>query len=325
MISMIKKLLIFGILIAVAALGGCEASTNQLLNFQDMEAAFHFHMDNKITVGHFFAENLAVITDEENHGNDTQLISEASLLVNVSNREILYANNAYEKLFPASLTKLMTALIVLQRAELTDYVTISKEASHIMEPGAKLCGFEEGDVISMEALLNCLLIYSGNDAGVAIAQHLGGSLEGFARLMNNEAKKIGAVHSNFVNPHGLHDENHYTTAYDLYLIFNELIKYDMFCSVIDTASYTASYKDREGNEKQKIFQTTNRYLTGKADTGNDITVIGGKTGTTSKAGNCLILYCKDKNDKEYISLILKASGGDQLYFQMSHLLSLIQK
>ena len=117
----------------------------------------------------------------------------------------------------------MTALVVLKKGELTDSVTVSYNASHIPVAGAKVCGFEEGDVITMDALLHCLLIYSGNDAGIAIAEHMSGSEENFVRIMNSEAKRIGASHTNFVNSHGLHDDNHYTTAYDMYLIFNELI------------------------------------------------------------------------------------------------------
>ena len=320
-----KGKLLFFILIVSLILVGCKSSSGEMLAFQETKASTGVSLDTQLMEADFFADNLVIINEEDNHGDDAELTSDAHLLVNITDNEVIYADNVYEKLYPASLTKLMTALIVLQYGELTDSVTISYNASHISEPGAKLCGFEEGDVILMEALLYSLLIYSGNDAGIAIAEHIGGSEEGFANMMNEEAKKIGAVHSNFVNSHGLHDNNHYTTAYDLYLIFNQLIAYDTFHSIISTSSYTAKYWDVNGNEKEKTFTTTNRYLNGKAATIEGLEIVGGKTGTTFKAGNCLMLYSKDKNQTGYISLILKSANGDQLYSQMSHLLSLISE
>jgi D-alanyl-D-alanine carboxypeptidase len=245
------------------------------------------------------------------------------LLVNTTDKEVLYADHVYDRRYPASLTKLLTALVVLRYGEMTDYVTISYNASHISEPGAKVCGYKEGDIISLEALLNSLLIYSGNDAAIAVADHVGGSEEAFVKKMNEEAVKIGAVHSNFVNSNGLHDDSQYTTAYDMYLIFHELMTYDTFRSIISTDSYTAVYTDKDGNEKQKTLNATNLYLSGEEEAPEGIVVVGGKTGTTKKAGNCLILLSKDDTSKEYVSIILKASDSNQLYSQMSHLLSFV--
>ncbi|HBY71820.1 MAG TPA: D-alanyl-D-alanine carboxypeptidase [Lachnospiraceae bacterium] len=317
---MTKKLIIL-LTFACFSLVGCQNTSGELLAYEEMKASAGSVFDNQFTEADFFAENLAIITEEDNHGEDPILTSKANLLVNITDNEVIYADHVYDRLYPASLTKLMTALIALQNGELTDTVTISYNASHIAESGAKLCGFHEGDTISLESLLYALLIYSGNDAGTAIAEHVGKSEENFVKMMNEEAKKLGAVHSNFVNAHGLHNDNHYTTAYDLYLIFHQLIQYDTFLSIINTPSYKAVYKDIEGNEKQMTFQTTNQFLNGKADPVPGIEIIGGKTGTTHKAGNCLILLCQDSKHKEYISLILNSPDSDQLYSQMSHMLS----
>lgn len=243
-------------------------------------------------------------------------------MVNTTDNMVLYADHVYDRLYPASLTKLMTALVVLRYGELTDSVTVSYEASHISEGGVKLCGFQEGDIITMDALLKCLLVYSGNDAAIAIADHISGSEEAFVKLMNEEAKKIGAVHTSYVNSNGLHDDNQYTTAYDVYLLFHELMKYDTFRSVIVLDSYNASYQDRTGNKKEKVFKATNSYLQGDASIPEGLQIIGGKTGTTRKAGNCLVLLSKNAVEKEFISVILKASGSDVLYSQMSHLLTM---
>jgi D-alanyl-D-alanine carboxypeptidase len=275
-----------------------------------------------MTQADFFAKDLVTVTKQDNHGEDPKLSAGASLFINITDKELIYADNVYDRLYPASLTKLMTALVVLKYGELTDNVTISHDASHITEGGAKLCGFSEGDIISMDALLRCLLIYSGNDAAIAIAEHIGGSVDEFVTMMNKEAQEIGAVHTNYVNPNGLHDDNQYTTAYDIYLIFNELMKYDTFCSIINTSSYTAKYKDKDGNTKEKTFEATNEYLSGETEIPEGIEIIGGKTGTTNKAGNCLVLLSKDNAKKEYISVILKAKDNTSLYSQMSYLLTL---
>lgn len=319
------KLLVF-LLFACFSLVACQNSSEELLAYNSDNVLSNYVLNSEITETDFFATNLAIITGEDNKGDDPDITSEASLLVNITNNEIIYSDNVFEKLYPASLTKLMTALIVLRYGELTDTVTISYNASHIAESGAKLCGFNEGDVISMEVLLNSLLIYSGNDAGIAIAEHIAGSEENFSKMMNDECIKIGAVDSNFTNAHGLHDDNHYSTAYDLYLIFNQLVQYDTFLSIIDNPTYTAVYKNKENNEITKKFNSTNLYLDKKSDSLNgleSLNIIGGKTGTTSKAGKCLILLISDSNQNSYISLILKAETSSELYLQMSHLLSML--
>lgn len=270
----------------------------------------------------FFAKDIVVPTENEITTDDIFIKSRAAFLCDITNNQALYSKGIYDRLYPASLTKLMTALVVLKRGELTDSVTVSYNASHIPVTGAKLCGFEEGDIITLDTLLHCLLIYSGNDAGVAIAEHMSESEEAFVKAMNSEAKKIGANQTNFVNSHGLHDDNHYSTAYDIYLIFNELIKYDTFLNIIKQSSYVATYKDKDRNEKQLTFNSTNLYLREERKAPDDMTIIGGKTGNTFKAGNCLILLSKDSDNIQYISLILKADGSDQLYSDMSLLLSL---
>lgn len=316
-----KKRMICMAVITSIALCGCQHSENIFLAYQDSAAATAYSEASQLTQTDFFAENLAIVTAKNNKGGDNQLTAGASLLIDTDDKKVIYADNVYNKLYPASLTKLLTALVIFRYGEMTDTVTISHNASHITESGAKLCGFQEGDQIILEDLLKCMLIYSGNDAALAIAEHIGGNEEKFVQMMNTEAKKVGAVHSNFVNPNGLHDDNQYTTAYDLYLIFNELIKNDNFRSIVGSDSYTAEYTDEMGKPIQKKFTSTDLYLNGKKTLDLGMTAIGGKTGTTMKAGHCLILLSKDKNKKEYISIILRASSSDGLYSQMTYLTS----
>lgn len=317
-----KKSYICILMIATIAFAGCQNSSDEFLAYKDTSVTSGYSVDNRITEGNFFAEDIAVITTEDNKGGDEMLTSGATLLIDVTDNKVIYADHAFDRMYPASLTKLLTALVVLKYGELTDSVKVSDNAVKIADVGAKVCGFEEGDILTLDSLLSSLLIYSGNDAAIAIAEHVGDSETVFVDMMNKEAKSIGAVHSNFTNSHGLHDGNQYTTAYDMYLIINELLSYDTFRSIISTKTYTVKYKDEDGDEQQKTLNTTNEYLSGDQETTNSFEIIGGISGATNKAGNCLVLLSNDSKGKEYISLILNASDNNTLYSQMNHLLSL---
>ena len=273
-----------------------------------------------------YSSSLAVVTGNNTEDDLVNITASAALLIDKTNNKVLYENGSLDKLYPASITKILTALVVLENGNIDDTVTISKAAVELTWPGAKMCGFEENDTIAMKDLLYALLLHSGNDAGVAIADHVSGSEEEFCKLMNSTANRLGATHSNFVNSHGLPNDNHYTSAYDLYLIFNECMKYDLFKEIINTKSYSVTYADKDGNEKKLDFSNTNMFLNGTYSVPNkDITVWGGKTGTTDKAGKCLILYSLDSlTETEYVSVILKADTYDNLYKQMGGLFELVK-
>lgn len=278
-----------------------------------------------VTEQQLLSEDICVIPKSRNVCTDAAITANAALLVNDTKNKVLYAQDIYSKQYPASVTKIVTALLALKYADLSDTVTVSYNAAHITEYGAKLCGFQEGDQISMRDLLYCLLLYSGNDAGIAIAEHISGSVEAFAEKMNQEMISLGASGSHFVNPHGLHDEEHYTTAYDLYLVFHELLQYDSFKKIINASEYTATWTTAQGQEQSLSMQSTDRYLVGSAAAPKGLKVIGGKTGTTVNAGSCLILYSQDKKQRDYISVILKAESSYSLYSQMSHLLEYVKR
>lgn len=320
-----KKLMCF--VLSASLLTGCSASSDKFLTYDSNVTAVGSNLINQdnVNTDDLFARNLCVIPLKTDVSEDGNLTGEATLLVNKTTNEMLYAKNVYKRLYPASLTKLATALVVLKNSDLSDVVTVSKEAAGITEAGAKLCGLKEGDKIVLKDLLTSLLVYSGNDAGTAIADHIAGTEKAFADLMNEEVKKLGATHSHFVNAHGLHDEEHYTTAYDLYLIFNELLNYDDFLNIIKLGEYKLDYTDASGAQKSKTFMSTDRFMNGQMDAPKGITVLGGKTGTTNKAGSCLMLASKDKKENMYISLILKTDSGDMLFSQMAYLLKLILK
>lgn len=243
----------------------------------------------------------------------------AAALFSLDSYQTIYAKNVYEKLAPASLTKVMTALVALKYGSPDAILTASSNVK-ITESGAQTCGIKEGDQMTLTQALHLLLINSANDAAVLIAEGVGGSIEGFSELMNQEAKKVGATNSNFVNPHGLTADNHYVTAYDMYLIFNQALEYDLINEIIHMPTYSTVYKDKEGNDKEISVKTTNLYLQGEQAPPDAITVIGGKTGTTNAAGHCLLLLSKDSNGKSYISVILRSEARDILYGEMTDLL-----
>ena len=176
---------------------------------------------------------------------------------------------------------------------------------------------------TLDQALHLLLIYSANDAAVMIAENVGGSVENFVQMMNAEAKRLGATGTNFVNTNGLSNDNHYTTAYDMYLIFNEALKYDTFTEIINMANYSTVYHDQNGAEKDITVNSTNMYLQQVQTAPSGVTVIGGKTGTTNAAGHCLIIMVRDTSGRPYVAVIMKSYDEDALYKQMNELLALV--
>lgn len=266
-----------------------------------------------------FADKLCVVTDQTPF-QDGSVTAEAAAVFDLAGKQVSFGKNPFEKLYPASITKVMTALLAVKYGNLSDVVTVPEEAV-ITEPGATLCGIKPGDKLTMEQLLYGMLLPSGNDAAAAIAVHMAGSIEKFSDRMNEEARRLGATDTHFVNPHGLQDENHYTTAYDLYLIFNEAMKYPEFKKVIGTPSYGAVYTSASGETVTKTWDATNLYMTGDRPLPKGLTLLGGKTGTTKAAGSCLIMESQDKAGKDYISVVLKAPDKKGLYDNMTHLLN----
>ncbi len=234
------------------------------------------------------------------------------------------AKGIFDRMNPASLTKIMTALIALKYGKLEDTLVASKNVL-ITEPGAQVIPLKEGDSMTLDQALHALLLYSANDVAVLIAEYISGSSEAFAELMNKEAKALGATTTNFVNPSGLTDENHYTTAYDLYLIFNQAVGNDKFVEIISTPEYSFTYYDAAGNTKELNVKNSNLYLEGSKTAPEGITVTGGKTGTTNAAGSCLILLAQNEQGTPFIAVVLNAAGKDELYGQMNLLLDQTHK
>lgn len=213
------------------------------------------------------------------------------VLMEMTSKRVLYQKNAHVKLPMASTTKIMTALVAIENGNLTDVITVPPEASGVEGSSIWLSA---GEKHTLEDLLYGLMLSSGNDAAVTIAIHIGGSVEGFAEMMNAKAKEIGAEDTNFVTPHGLHDKNHYTTAYDLGLISAVAMENPEFSKIVNTRNKTIPW---EGSTWDRSLRNKNKIIW-QYDGGNGI-----KTGYTSNAGRCLV-SAANREDMQLIGVVL---------------------
>jgi len=269
-----------------------------------------------------FASELCVGGTENTESDEvTAEYAESAAVFLVDSGEITYSQNIYEKNYPASTTKILTAYLALTYGDMDQVLTVSDAAIDDLDPSSSVCGLEKGDQITLREALYGLMLCSGNDAANVIAEAISGSTEAFADLMNEEAQALGATHSHFVNPHGLPDDDHYTTAYDLYLIFNAAIQNEDFVDIISATSHDTSYLDADGNTVTQTWDNTNGYLTGTYSQPDGVTVIGGKTGTTNAAGYCLVLYSTNESGAPVISIVMKGNTRAEMYTIMSQMLS----
>ena len=173
--------------------------------------------------------------------------------------QILYERNSNEKLYPASLTKVLTAVVVMEHCNLEDNVTVNQTALNSVEYGYITANLKAGEVFTVEHLLNILLVSSANDAALVLAEHVSGTVEDFCKLMNETSVKIGCTNSNFVNPNGVHHENHYSTAHDLTLIANYSLQFDELKELYKKTYYRLPATDLYPKE-DRIFSSTNELI-----------------------------------------------------------------
>lgn len=236
-------------------------------------------------------ENLAVEEDTE----EIHITSRIALIYDRASGKILYEKNGNKQTPMASTTKIMTAIVVLENANLSDEVTIDSKAAGI---GGSRLGLKKNDKITVNDLLYGLMLRSGNDAAVALATHVGGSVEGFAELMNKKAEELGLVNSHFVVPHGLDNDGHYTTAFELAKMADYALGIDKFKEIVGCKTATIYI-----NGYAKTINNTNKLL------GSVSGVYGVKTGFTNGAGRCLVTACK-RNNLDIITVIIGADTNE---------------
>ncbi len=227
------------------------------------------------------------------------LVSKAAILMDNKTGKILYEKNANEKMYPASTTKIMTAILTLENCNLNDVVTVSYDAIKSIPEGYSIAYLQPDEQLTVEQLLQLTLVISANDAANVLAEHVGGSIESFVSMMNTKVNELGLSNTHFTNSFGMHDENHYTTAQDLAMIMAYCMKNESFRKLAGSASCaipaTNKYGTRTHNSTNALIVPTSsnyyRYLT------------AGKTGYTSQAGDCFV-SCSYKDDLELICVIL---------------------
>ena len=231
--------------------------------------------------------------------------AESAIITEVSTGRIIYEKNSTAKMYPASTTKVMTAILTIENTSPQDIVTVSASALSNIPEGYVTCGLVTGEELTVNDLLHALMLPSANDAAYVLAEHIGGSVDGFSDLMNRKARELGCMNTHFVNPNGIHDNNHYSTAYDLYLIANYAMKNETFRNLVATKEYTLPATNIYPNN-DRVLVTTNDLL--KESSKNYYKyAIGIKTGYTSKAGDCLISEAS-RDGLEFISVVL---NGDR--------------
>lgn len=234
-------------------------------------------------INYFYFNNNFVL------GNDLSINARSYVVLDRKSKKVLIGKNEYTKAKMASTTKIMTATIILENCNLDDIVTISKKSANT---GGSRLGLKTNDKISVLNLLYGLLLCSGNDAAVALAEYCSGSIPEFCNLMNQKAIELGLTNSHFETPHGLDSDGHYTTAYELALITDYALKNSTFVKIVNTKNHTIQI-----NNYPKNLSNTNELL-GVLDG-----VYGVKTGFTNGANRCLVTACK-RNDMDLICIVL---------------------
>lgn len=242
---------------------------------------------------------------------DLQIFGEGAILMDADSSQVLYEKNSHRKLYPASTTKIMTGILAIELGNLDDIVTIDNEIVSLTS-GSHIA-LEPGEQLTLEQLLNALLIESANDSALAIAKHISGSIDVFVNLMNEKAKELGAKNTNFVNPNGLHDDDHVTTAHDLALMGQYAMKNDVFKSIVK--NYTYNIPTTNKKNEPRFLKSANRLIYSNRKINVDGNFVatkyegatGIKTGFTKKAQSCLVSSV-NKNNRTLIAVVLNSNG-----------------
>ena len=243
------------------------------------------------------------IAATENSNSNITILSPHAILMDPSTGQILYEHNAREQAYPASVTKLMTAILTMENCKLDDVVTVDSKALQGIPRSYTVAALQPGEQITVDKLLHVLLIPSANDAANVLAFHIAGSLESFSEMMNAKAKEIGCENTHFTNPSGIHDDNHYTSAYDMALIGKYAYTFDTIREIATNTSYDLPNLP---DGKERRFKTTNTLITEKNQYYYEYAT-GLKTGYTDKAKSCIVATAK-KDNMELLCVIL---GGDK--------------
>ena len=243
-----------------------------------------------------------------------ELVAEGAVLMDAASGSILYSKNPDTQFYPASITKVLTTLVALENGSLSDQILCNAETLYAIEQGSSQVGLEAGEIITLEDALYFVMLQSGNDAAAVVAEAIGGSIEGFVDMMNQKAKALGCTGSNFMNPHGLPDDNHYTTARDMALIMQAAVNNPDFCTIASATNFkveSTNLNDSRGvwNHHKMILPASEYHYEG---------VCEGKTGYTTVALNTLVTSA-ERNGIKLIAVILHCQGAANTYYDTAKL------
>ena len=258
-------------------------------------------------------ENIEQIYETIDENQEMNIYSEAAVLMEAKTGKVLYDKNMHERKYPASTTKILTAIIAIEKCDLSETQVASEEAIAALKDGYTKADIKVGESFTIEELLNVLILQSANEAANIIAEHISGSTLEFAKLMNEKAKEIGCMESNFVNPNGMHDENHYSSAYDLALIGRYAMQNETFRKLVVTKECSLPHTEFWGDEDveehgERNFKNTNQLLI--EDSKYYYPYANGiKAGFTTPAKNCLV-SSSNKDGFELIAVVLHAESTE---------------
>lgn len=243
----------------------------------------------------------------ENWPTGPQVYAESAVVMEATTGTILYSKNMDQQMYPASITKIMTVLLALEHLDLSEEVTFSHNAVFSIDYNSSHIARDEGEILTVEECLYAILMESANECSNAIAEHTAGSIEAFADMMNERAAELGCTNTHFVNPHGLPNDDHYTSAHDMALITREAIKYDKFRQICSTPRYTLRATNKKSEE---LLMNNHHYMISNYKTSKylDETVFAGKTGYTTVALNTLVT-CASRNGMDLIVVTMKTQGS----------------
>lgn len=249
-------------------------------------------------------KNSGVYTVTGTNENVPDILGESAIVVDIKTGYTLYEKNIYDKHYPASITKIMTALLTLEHADLSEIVTFSHGAVFSVEAGSSVAYVDEGEQLTVEQCLYGLMLISGNDLANGLAEHVGGTMDNFATMMTERAESLGCVNTSFSNAHGLHDVNHYTCAYDMAKIALEAYDtQEKFVEICSTLTYECPPTNKQS--EKRVWGNKNRLINPYEDLYYE-DCIGGKTGYTNEAGGTLVTYA-NINGRPLVCVIMKST------------------
>ena len=264
----------------------------------------------------------SIYTATGNNNEIPDLLSQSAIVVDMKTGYTILEKNIKDKLYPASITKIMTAILTLENAKMDEVITFTSEAVFSIEEGSSAAKVDVDEQLTVEQCLYGLMLISGNDLANGLAEHVGDTMDQFANMMTNKAEEIGCLNTNFTNAHGLHDDNHYTTAYDMALISK--YAYEK-CEMFKTLCSTGYYECQPTNKQPLVRQwRNNNKLINKYQEEFYADCIGGKTGYTNKAGGTLVTYA-NINGRTLLCVVMKSANSLSAYADTTNLYNYVKE